>query len=82
MIKKCNEYVRLENETSKILGKLVELTSTQREGFVRRDYDEFMKLDKELELTIGLKERTIGALRQHSKEHQCWPENKITKLSA
>jgi hypothetical protein len=34
-----------------------------------------MRLDKELELTVGLKERTIGALRQHTKEHRCQPWN-------
>ena len=30
-----------------------------------------MRLDKQLELTVGLKERSIGALRQHEKEHGC-----------
>ena len=34
-----------------------------------------MRLDKELELTVGLKERTIGALSQHTKEHRCQPWN-------
>jgi hypothetical protein len=75
---KCAEYGRLESEASKILEKLVNLTSAQREAFIRNDHAEFMRLDKELELTIGSKERTIGALRQHGKEHQCWPENKNT----
>ena len=28
-----------------------------------------MQLDKELELTVGEKERIIGALREHQKVH-------------
>jgi hypothetical protein len=32
---------------------------------------EFMKIDKELENTVGEKERAIGALRQHAEEQGC-----------
>lgn len=78
MNEKCSEYARLETEVSQILQELVELTSAQRESFQRRDFEEFMRLDKQLELTVGSKERHIGALRQHSQEHKCWPE-KINK---
>ena len=28
-------------------------------------------MDRELELTVGEKERTIGAVRQHIQEHGC-----------
>jgi hypothetical protein len=45
------------------------LTTDQLAAFRRRDDSTFMRLDKELELTIGLKERTIGALREHRREH-------------
>ena len=34
-----------------------------------------MRLDKELESTVGSKERTIVALRQHTKEYRCQPWN-------
>jgi len=29
-----------------------------------------MRLDKELEIVMGAKERAIGALRQHEREHR------------
>jgi hypothetical protein len=31
----------------------------------------FARLDKELETTVGRKERIVGALRQHVKDHKC-----------
>jgi hypothetical protein len=34
----------------------------------QRDDTTFMDLDRELENTIGLKERSIGAFNQHRKE--------------
>ena len=35
-------------------------------------YAEVQKwLDKELETTVGRKERIVGALRQHLKDHKC-----------
>jgi hypothetical protein len=30
-----------------------------------------MRLDKELELLLGEKERRIGAMHQHAEEHKC-----------
>ena len=30
-----------------------------------------MRLDKELENAVGLKERCVGALRQHEADHNC-----------
>jgi len=32
-----------------------------------------MSVDKKLENLVGAKERAIGALRQHLKEHKCQP---------
>jgi|GraSoiStandDraft_16_1057320.scaffolds.fasta_scaffold35794_5 hypothetical protein len=70
---KCPEYIRLQAEVETVLEKLTQLTSVQLNAFRSRDQAEFMRLDKELETTVGLKERTIGALKQHSKEHRCQP---------
>lgn len=67
----CPEYIRLESEASSILKRLAELTQGQLLAFQRNDHELFMHLDKELELTVGHKERTIGALRQHISEHRC-----------
>ena len=30
-----------------------------------------LRLDKELETSVGRKERIVGALRQHVKDHKC-----------
>jgi hypothetical protein len=71
MADKCTEYARLENDVRATLQKLTELTTAQLQAFLARDQTAFLRLDKELELTVGIKEQTIGALRQHSKEHKC-----------
>jgi hypothetical protein len=63
----CPEYVRLQAEVEAVLEKLVQLTTLQLNAFLAS----VMRLDKELELTVGMKERTIGALREHGKEHRC-----------
>ena len=70
-VKDCPERSRLSAKVNEILQELVELTKTQHEAFTSRDDAVFMRLDKTLELTIGRKERSIGALRQHQQEHGC-----------
>jgi hypothetical protein len=66
--------MQLESEVSSVLQKLTEITSAQLAAFQENDPGKVMRLDKELELTIGEKERCLGALRQHVKEHRCQPE--------
>jgi hypothetical protein len=68
---RCPELTHLESEAGAVLQKLVKLTKAQLEAFQAHDHTEFMRLDKELELVVGHKERTIGAQRQHVKEHKC-----------
>ncbi|HSS99582.1 MAG TPA: hypothetical protein VLK33_21250 [Terriglobales bacterium] len=70
---KCKEYAHLEREVTEILEQLSQLTKTQAEVFPTRNQNEFMRLDKQLELLVGRKERAVGAMRQHAKDHQCWP---------
>ena len=70
----CPEYIRLQSEASSVLKRLAELTQSQLEAFQEDNHELFMHLDKELELTVGHKERTIGALRQHISEHRCLVE--------
>jgi hypothetical protein len=70
---KCPEYCRLEAEVDECLRKLRDLTNLQLEVFRSRNYPSFARLDRELELTVGTKERSIGAFNQHSKEHKCQP---------
>jgi hypothetical protein len=68
---KCPEYVRLQAEVLDVLEKLTKLTQGQLDAFRRHDQATVMRLDKELETTVGLKERRLGAMRQHAREHKC-----------
>jgi hypothetical protein len=67
----CPEYDRLHAEVESVLGNLAQVTTLLLELFRSKDLAGVHRLDKELELTVGEKERTIGALRQHVKEHKC-----------
>jgi hypothetical protein len=69
MSPECSRCEELCAAADQILEKLNILTIDQLAAFRRRDDSTFMRLDKELELTIGLKERTIGASREHRREH-------------
>jgi hypothetical protein len=69
----CPEYDRLETEVDENLSQLKELTTLQLEIFRSKNYNRFMRLDKELELAVGEKERSIGAFKEHVKQHQCQP---------
>lgn len=68
---KCPEYDRLSTEVEDVLGNLAQVSALLLELFRSRDLDGVNRLDKELELTVGEKERRLGALRQHIKEHKC-----------
>ena len=67
----CDQYSRLQTEVREVLERLTTLTEAQLSAFQSQDYSTFTRLDKELEQTVGTKERLIGALRQHAKEHGC-----------
>ena len=68
---KCAELAKLEEGVRSVLQQLIELTAAQLQAFRTHDQPEFLRLDKELENMIGVKERRIGALRQHGQEHGC-----------
>jgi hypothetical protein len=67
----CPEYDRLHAQVENVLGNLAQVTTTLLELFRFKDLEGVHRLDKELELTVGEKERSLGALRQHIKEHKC-----------
>ena len=73
----CPEYTRLRSEVENVLGNLAQVTMLLLELFRSNDEDKYIHLDKELELTVGEKERAVGALRQHLKEHQCQPRKPL-----
>ena len=68
---KCAEYDRLHTEVENILGNLAQTSTLLLELFRSKDLEGVHRLDKGLEMTVGQKERCLGALRQHVKEHQC-----------
>jgi hypothetical protein len=70
---KCEKYDELAKKVEDVLQRLVEITQSQRHAFDAQDHSRFMQLDRELELTVGEKERVIGAFREHQKEHGCQP---------
>jgi len=67
----CAEYKHLHAEVENALGNLAQVATLLLELFRSRDLHGVYRLDKELEITVGQKERCIGALRQHVKEHKC-----------
>jgi hypothetical protein len=69
----CQEFARLEAEAHATLKKIGELAAAQLQAFSDREEEEFTRLDRELELTVGHKERVIGALREHAADHGCRP---------
>ncbi len=69
---KCPVYEELESEVLLVLEQLVDLTTKQLDAFQAANQPLFMRLDRQLENTVGRKERTIGALRQHVRDHKCF----------
>lgn len=67
----CAEYDRLHTELENALGNLAQTSTLLLELFRAKDLDGVHRLDVQLELTLGQKERCLGALRQHVKEHNC-----------
>ena len=56
---------------NEVLNLLTELTKAQLDAFRSHNEAELMRLDKELELAFGRKERSFGALREHERQHKC-----------
>jgi len=65
----CNRCTELSAVVDEVLDRLVRLTKDQLMAFRVNDHSGFMRLDKELELIVDQKERSIGALREHRLEH-------------
>jgi hypothetical protein len=68
---RCPELVRLQAAVENVLGNLAQVTTLQLEIFRTGKLEDWKRVDEQLELTVGEKERCIGALRQHIREHNC-----------
>lgn len=67
----CPEREALQREATRNLQVLIELTKQQIDALTSNDQSRLLALDKNLEKVFGEKERSFGALRQHTKEHGC-----------
>jgi hypothetical protein len=65
----CSHCKELSNALAEILQRLTSLSSAQLEAFRNNSLEEFARLDKELENTVGAKERSFGAFREHRAQH-------------
>ncbi|MGH9558245.1 MAG: hypothetical protein ACRD30_03330 [Bryobacteraceae bacterium] len=52
-----------------VLARIVALTTAQLDAFRQDNRGELMRLDRDLENAMGEKERNLGALYEHRKEH-------------
>ena len=66
----CPERDRLINAAKEQLARLSKLSDLQY-GAVITTADFIESFDKELENVLGEKERLLGALKQHRKDHGC-----------
>lgn len=67
----CQIKLRLLQEAQRALARLGDLASQQIEALRREEYEAVSRLDGQIELSVGEKERALGALRQHHSEHHC-----------
>jgi hypothetical protein len=67
----CQERDRLYSEAENVLGNLAQVSTLLLELLRSKQLKAVHRLDKDLELTVGAKERCLGALQQHIKEHGC-----------
>ena len=67
----CPVRNQLTTRADQVLKTIATLLQAQIDALAVNDQDTLLKLDKELELAFGEKERAFGALRQHKSEHGC-----------
>ena len=58
----CAEQVRLRSDLESVLGNLAQVTMPLLELYCSGDSETYENLDKELDLTVGEKERAVGAV--------------------
>jgi hypothetical protein len=67
----CHERDSLQRDATAALQKIIDLTKQQITAIHDDDQTRLLALDKNLETAFGEKERSFGALHQHTKEHGC-----------
>jgi hypothetical protein len=67
----CAEQQRLISEVQRHLHRISELSRATADAVESRNENLTRELDRAVEEEIGNKERALGALRQHRKDHGC-----------
>jgi hypothetical protein len=67
----CPRQQELVQETQAHLIRLSELARLEADAIANRNENLILALDQDIENTLGLKERALGALHGHRKEHGC-----------
>lgn len=71
MTRQCEDKLKLMDQAQEALASICELVTQQRQALRAGADNTVDALDKRLEHLMGEKERRLGALRQHEKEHGC-----------
>ena len=67
----CLRQQELIEDVQRHLMRISELSRATAEALAAGSEGLAAELDKEVELELGVKERAMGALYQHRKEHGC-----------
>jgi len=67
----CAHQQELIEVVRKHLARIAELSRDTAEALAAGEMGRAMEFDKEIELELGEKERDMGALHEHKKEHGC-----------
>ena len=67
----CLRHEELVAETQRHLIRLAELAKQESEAISTRNEALILALDQDIENTLGLKERALGALHEHRSVHGC-----------
>ena len=67
----CHIQQTLIETVQSHLEQLAELSRAAKDALTDRDEPRTAEIDQRIEDELGLKERAMGALRQHRTEHGC-----------
>ena len=67
----CLKQLELIDKVQKHLMRISELTRATAEALANGNENFAAELDKQVDVEFGRKERAMGALQQHRKEHGC-----------
>jgi hypothetical protein len=67
----CSRRQELIEEVQGHLIRLAELAREEAAVMGGQDQTRWLEVDKRIENTLGEKERAMGALNEHRKEHGC-----------